>query len=394
MRNKTITTKRTIIFFILPAILIIQSCSILHSRKLVKLPESNNQNPLDSVQAEIIYKYALNYPDSTQLSIGILTGTKEKYVGIERRNDSLVYIENSGRTFEIGSITKPFTGIMLSKLVYDGKVNPGEPIKNILPIKLKQSSLNGVEITLTHLATHTSGLPFEPPDVKNSYPETPYDPYNPYRYYDIHRLYEYLEKNEVLQSNPGEIRRYSNLDLGLLGHILTLITKKSYENLLFEFICNPLGMKDTYINFNVVRKRSLVQGRDENGQPINCDEALNNAFIGASGIKSSARDLVKFLKANIYDTTYFYLAQKTIRVTDEHFTGSLGWETYNEKGKHHTGAFGSTGGYTAGIIFERNKRVGIVVLSNVSAYTAPKGNSIEDLCKELYGPLPFDNKKY
>ncbi len=94
-----------------------------------------------------------------------------------------------------------------------------------------------------------------------------------------------------------------------------------------------------------------------------------------------------------YDTTYFYLAQKTIRVTDEHFTGSLGWETYNEKGKHHTGAFGSTGGYTAGIIFERNERVGIVVLSNVSAYTAPKGSSIEDLCKELYGPLPFDKQK-
>ena len=94
MTNKIITTKRTIIFFILPAILIIQSCSILHSRKLVKLPESNNQNSLDSVQAEIIYKYALNYPDSTQLSIGILTGTKEKYVGIERRNDSLIYIEN------------------------------------------------------------------------------------------------------------------------------------------------------------------------------------------------------------------------------------------------------------------------------------------------------------
>ncbi len=389
MNNKSTLWKRTIIFLILPVILTIHSCSILHSKKLVKLPESNNLNSLDSIQAEIIYKYALNYPDSTQLSIGVLTGTKEKYVGIERRNDSLIYIENSSRTFEIGSITKSFTGIMLSKLVYDKQVNPDEPIKNVLPIKLKQSSLNGVEITLTHLATHTSGLPFEPPDVKYNNPEIPYDWYDPYRYYDVHKLYKYLEKKEVLLSTPGEIRRYSNLDLGLLGNILTLITKKSYENLLFEFICNPLDMNDTYINFNVERKRFLVQGRDEDGRPINCDEAQNNAFIGASGIKSSVKDLVKFLKANIYDTTYFYLAQKTVKVTNEHFTASLGWETYNEKGKHHVGAFGSTGGYTAGIIFERNERVGIVVLSNVSAYTAPKGSSIEDLCKELYGPLPF-----
>ena len=389
MNNKSTLWKRTIIFLILPVILTIHSCSILHSKKLVKLPESNNLNSLDSVQAEIIYKYALNYPDSTQLSIGVLTGTKEKYVGIEWRNDSLIYIENSSRTFEIGSITKPFTGIMLSKLVYDKQVNPDEPIKNVLPIKLKQSSLNGVEITLTHLATHTSGLPFEPPDVKYNNPEIPYDWYDPYRYYDVHKLYEYLEKKEVLLSTPGKIRRYSNLDLGLLGHILSLITKKSYENLLFEFICNPLDMNDTYINFKVEKKRFLVQGRDEDGRPINCDEAQNNAFIGASGIKSSVKDLVKFLKANIYDTTYFYLAQKTVKVTNEHFTASLGWETYNEKGKHHVGAFGSTGGYTAGIIFERNEKVGIVVLSNVSAYTAPKGSSIEDLCKELYGPLPF-----
>ena len=114
----------------------------------------------------------------------------------------------------------------------------------------------------------------------------------------------------------------------------------------------------------------MVQGRDENGVPINCGEIKNNAFIGATGIKSSARDLVKFLKANINDTTYFYLAQKTTRVTDEHFTESLGWETYSENGKHHVGAFGSTGGYTSGIIFERNERVGVVVLTNVSAYLA------------------------
>ena len=133
----------------------------------------------------------------------------------------------------------------------------------------------------------------------------------------------------------------------------------------------------------------LVQGRKENGKPFDCDEIQNNAFIGATGIKSSARDLAKYLKANIYDTTYFYLAQKTTKVNSEHFTGSLAWEIYSEKGKHHVGAFGATGGYTSGIIFERNERAGIVILSNVSAFTVSKGNTIEDLCKELYGPMPF-----
>ena len=206
--------KIKIVLFILSIIVTVLSCQIFSPKELVKLPKVNNDNSLDSGQAEIIYKYVQHYPNGTQLSVCILTGSKETYVGIERRNDSLLYIDNSNRTFEIGSITKCFTGIMLAKLVYDKKVNPNEPIKNILPIELKQSSLNGVEITLTHLANHASGLPFEPNDVKhNNNQNTPYDPYDPYRTYDIERLYNYLANDMKLQSTPGEVRKYSNLDL-------------------------------------------------------------------------------------------------------------------------------------------------------------------------------------
>jgi CubicO group peptidase (beta-lactamase class C family) len=378
------------IFVVLLVIVTIPACSIFRTKELVKLPKVPNRNPLDSSQAEIVYKYAQHFPNGTQLSICILTEGIEKYAGIERRNDSLVYIDNSDSVFEIGSITKSFTGIMLAKLFYDRKVNPNELIKNILPISLKQSSLNGVEITLLHLANHTSGLPFEPGDVKDD--TTAYDRYDPYHNYTIKKLYNYLSNKMFLLSTPGQIREYSNLSLGLLGHLLTLISGKSYEQLLFETICNPLGMQNTFLTFNDERKHLMVRGRDETGAPINFDEIQNNAFIGASGIKSSAKDLVKYLKANIYDTTYFYLAQKTTKVTDNHFTGSLGWETYNENGKHHVGAFGATGGYTSGIIFERNEHVGIVVLTNVSAYLAYKGSYIDNLCKDLYGPLPYASK--
>ncbi len=378
--------KKKLALFIPLIVLNFLSCSNFHFRELIRLPKVNTQSLLDSLQAEIVYKYIKFFPNGTQLSIYIMTHKTENYVGIERRNDSLLYIENSNNTFEIGSITKPITGIMLAKLVYDGIVNPNEPIKNILNIPLKQSSLNGVEITLVHLANHTSGLPFGLSNIKSG------DRYDPSKNYTNDRLNDYLSNEMRLESTPGEKRKYSNLGSGLLGHILTLISGKSYEELFFETICNPLEMNNSYISFNE-RKHLLVQGRDEFGNPIPPSSVINNASIGATGIKSSTRDLAKFIKANIYDTTYFYLAQKTTHVTDEHFTGSLAWETYNEKGKHHVGAFGATGGYTSGLIFERNERVGIVILSNVSAYTASKGNTIEDLCKELYGPLPYETEK-
>lgn len=378
-------------------ILAVVSFLLLHKKELVRLPYVNSQNSIDSAQAEIIYNYAKNFPNGTELSICIINGDSEKYAGIERRNDSLIYIDNSYRIFEIGSISKSFTGNMLAKLIYDGKVNPDEPIQSILPIKLKQSTLNGKEITLTHLANHTSGLPFEPIDLKDN--KTPYDSYDnfdrydPYKSYSVEKLYDYLSNKMVLNSTPGEKRNYSNLDLAILGHILTLISGKSYEQLLFETICTPLKMQNTFVMLNDERKTNMVQGLDENGKPINYGDTRITTFLGAGGIKSTARDLVKFLKANIYDSTYFFLAQKTTKVYDEHFTGSLGWATYSENGKQHVGAFGATGGFTSGIIFERNEGVGVVLLTNVSAYLSVKGNYTDELCKALYGPLPYLSQK-
>ncbi|HEX7572503.1 MAG TPA: serine hydrolase, partial [Bacteroidota bacterium] len=196
-------------------------CAKFTPKELVTLPLSENRELLDSSQAQIVFNYAQHFPNETQLSICIIAGDSEKYVGIQRRNDSLVYIENSDNVFEIGSITKTFTGTILAKLAYDGAVDLNEPIKDLLPVRLRQSSLDGKEITLVHLANHTSGLPFEPSNVKDN-TEHPFDPYSPYRYYDTKRLYDYLSNQLTLQSTPGEKRRYSNLGVGLLGHILTL----------------------------------------------------------------------------------------------------------------------------------------------------------------------------
>jgi CubicO group peptidase (beta-lactamase class C family) len=367
------------------------SCSRFSSKELVNLPVSEKRELLDSSQAQIVFKYAQHFPNETQIAICIVRGDSEKYIGIQRRNDSLVYINNSDSVFEIGSITKTFTGTMLAKLVYDGKVDLNEPIKNILPVRLRQSSLSGNEITLVQLANHTSGLPFEPTNVKDN-KEHPFDPYSPYRYYDTKRLYDYLSNQQALQSTPGEKRTYSNLGGGLLGHILTLISGKSYEELLLETVCVPLRMRNTFVKLNDERMRSMVRGRDPKGQPLPFDGGDCVALTGAGGIQSSVKDLVKYLKANMIDTTYFYLAQKTTKRFDEHFTGGLGWATYSDLGKHHVNAYGGTGGYTSGVIFERSERVGLVVLTNVSAFLASQGNYTEALCRGLYDPLPFASR--
>ena len=381
-------TSRETVYCGLSLLLGAVSCSRPGPRELVNLLIPENRNLLDSSQVQLVFNYAQHFPNGTQLSICIITGDSEKYVGIQRRNDSLVYMQNSDSVFEIGSITKTFTGTILAKMVYDGTVDVDDPIKKFLPVRLRQSSLDGIEMTLAHLANHTSGLPREPGNVRDN-KDHPFDPYSPYRYYDTTMLYDYLSNQLALQSTPGEKRSYSNLGGGLLGHILTLISAKSYEELLFETICGPLGMRSTFVTSTGERARSLVRGRDPRGQILPLDGGDCGALTGAGGIKSSVQDLAKYLKANMRDTTYLYLAQKTTKRFDEHFTGGLGWATYSDRGKNHLGAFGGTGGFTSGVIFERNERVGLVVLTNVSAFAASPGNYTEKLCRALYDPLPF-----
>ncbi|HTY10399.1 MAG TPA: serine hydrolase domain-containing protein [Bacteroidota bacterium] len=367
-------------------LLSLSSCSLFNGRQLEKLPLTNGPNSLDTVQAMAVFERAQYYPNGTQLSLCMITGDSENYVGIERRNDSLVYVENRDSIFEIGSITKTFTGTMLAKLVLDGTLSLNDPIAKFLPIALHQSLLNGKEPTLVELADHTSGLPFEPTNVRND-EKYPFDQYAPYRSYTKDRLYDYLEHQLVLQSTPGEQRLYSNLGAGLLGHILTLVSGKSYEQLLFETVCAPLDMRDTFVEPASGRMRRMIRGRYPTGDPLPFSSGDCGVLTGCGGIKSTARDLVKYLKMNMTDTTYFYLAQKPTKQFDEHFSGALGWAPYSERGKVHQGAFGATPGYTCGVIFERKMHVGVVVLSNVSPYLGEKKGEVEGLCRALYDPL-------
>lgn len=358
------------------------SCSPLRSPRLVELPRSTNEGTLDSLQATILFKYAQHFPNETEIALAFITGDSDKFVGVRRCHDSLLYVQNSQeRVFEIGSITKCFTATMLAKLVYEKKVNLNEPISNFLPITLRQSSLNGREVTLLHLANHTSGLPKEPDNISTDWAI----PGSPYKTYDEAKLYDYLSKRASLQFTPGERREYSNLGGGLLGHLLSRIAGRSYEDLLRESICKPLGLRRTFVVIDSARRTELVPGRDPQGNEVPNWEL--NALAGGGGIKSTAEDLVKYIRAHIRDTTFYDLTlRQTVKYT-EHDIAGLGWHWYNNGSRNYISATGGTGGYSCCVIFERSTRTGLVLLTNVSAFLASKGDYIVKMSRELHDPL-------
>ena len=293
-----------------------------------------------------------------------------------------MYVENSKSAFEIGSITKTFTAAVLAKLVYEGKADLHAPIKTILPVPLHQSARNGKEVTLLHLANHTSGFPKEPDNLVSTDWAMPG---SPYQSYDEAKLYEYLSHRLILKFTPGEKREYSNLGGGLLGHLLTLMTGKSYEELLMEFICRPLDMQRTFVTLDSTRRHYVIPGRDPVGKIVPHWEL--NVLVGAGGIMSTVEDLAKYLRAQMTDTTYFFLTQQpTIQYT-EHNTAGLGWAWYSHGNLKFVDATGGTGGYSCIVIFERSTKTAIIMLTNVSAFLASRGDYISKLGIELHNSL-------
>ncbi len=192
--------------------------------------------------------------------------------------------------YEIGSISKVFTGVLLAALVRDGSVKLDTPVEELLPPGSRMPSSGERKITLVDLSTHSSGLPRMPDNF------APKDPTNPFADYTEERLLEFLAAVKPARA-PGVAYEYSNVGVGLLGWAVARKAGKSYEQYLAEQITGPLGMKSTVVTLTPETKARLAPGHDMEGRPqANWDLT---SLAGAGGIRSTVADMMLFLKANL-----------------------------------------------------------------------------------------------
>ena len=111
--------------------------------------------------------------------------------------------------YEIGSITKTFTGALLGEAIQSGRVKEDTPVADLMG-GMKIPSHGGKQITLVDLATQSSGLPYMPDNL------APADAANPFADYDAAKLKAFLFSYE-LNRDPGMAFEYSNLGFGLIG---------------------------------------------------------------------------------------------------------------------------------------------------------------------------------
>ncbi len=237
---------------------------------------------LDRDFAEALKNGELAPPTHVGVTIGVIDhGERLVFSYGVARNDSI---------FEIGSMTKTFTGLILSQMVEQGKVKLNEPVRALLP-EGSVAKPAGEEITLLDLATQHSGLARLPDNLK------PADNRNPYADYTAADMYAYLKKQGVAKPAKTDFL-YSNFGFGLLGQALSDRAGASYSQLLHDEITGPLSMTDTVITLTPEQQARLLPGYDGRHRPARAWDFA--AIAGAGAIRSTASDMLTYLEANLH----------------------------------------------------------------------------------------------
>lgn len=281
--------------------------------------------------------------------------------------------------FEIGSVTKVFTSLLLADMVQRGEVALDDPVAKFLPSSVTVPMRSTTPIALQDLATHTSGLPRLPNNMVVTNPD------NPYAGYSIENLHAFLS-GYTLTRDIGTQFEYSNVGVGLLGHALALRAKTQYEPLVAARITGPLGMKQTAVQLSKELAGRLASGHNARLEPAgNWDLPT---LAGAGALRSTTNDLLQFLSAFI-GTTKSDLAPAMARMLSVRrpagggLISSLGWQVINRDGVEIVWHSGATGGYSSFVAYVPSRALGVVVLAN---NTGTAGSSVDDLGLHLLDP--------
>ena len=269
--------------------------------------------------------------------------------------------------FEIGSVSKVFTSLLLADMVHRNEVALDDPAANYLPEHVRMPERSGRSITLRDLSTHRSGLPPMPGNLVAKMAQRK-DPDGAHLGYGVDDLYQFLSSYS-LPRDPGSAFEYSNLGAGLLGHLLACRAGTDYESLVRHRITQPLGMPDTGITLSSSMKQCIATGHNAMLAPV-ANSDLPTPLAGAGALRSSANDMLTLLEAFLgYKESPLAPAMNAMfetRCPAGHTEMGLGWFIYSPDGRQIAVHNGGTGGFRSYVGYEPKTRIGVVVLSNAS----------------------------
>jgi CubicO group peptidase (beta-lactamase class C family) len=302
-----------------------------------KNPPVLTDNPLKTAVDSLVQQAVVHFmrgPNRTGLSVGVLCAGRRQVYNYRAASDPLEPLPTGNTIYEIGSVTKTFTGILLAQAVLDKKVTLNDDVRLYLNEPYPNLAYQGQPIRLVHLANQSSGLPLQLPT---------FAPDRPLAYnvgldqaYTPRQLL--IDLREVrLDTFPGAQASYSNAAFRVLGLVLERVYQLSYEELVSKYITAPAGMRSTGVQLTVAEQRRFAKPYAPDGQ------ASQYALMGMpapGGLRSTANDLLRYVQYNVAANQAPTLSQQPTITSS---AGELGWagkcsDYHRRMAKYRTGA--------------------------------------------------------
>jgi D-alanyl-D-alanine-carboxypeptidase/D-alanyl-D-alanine-endopeptidase len=263
--------------------------------------------------------------------------------------------------YEIGSVTKVFTGLLLAQAQVKGVATLDEAVTALLPEGVSTVA-DADAVTLKMLSSHTSGLPRLPTNWEMRSGD------DPYASYDADALKASLGGTALKRSERTGEYLYSNFGAGLLGYALSERAGMPYEDLLRAWIFDPVELSHTLVRMRGDDSTRLAQGYNSDGEPVG--PWRFDALEGAGAVRSTVGDMIHFVRLNLVPERVPEL-EAAVRLTHAPVATrlqgemGLGWHIGLgvEGGAQVLWHNGETGGYHAFIAFDPQRLKGVVVLA-------------------------------
>lgn len=266
--------------------------------------------------------------------------------------------------FEIGSLSKTFTALLLADMVVRRELALDDAVEAALPPGLKLRDSAGAPIRWVDLATHRSGLPRLPSNL------TPAREADPYAAYDEDALHAFLAAWAPTRPRDASWE-YSNLGFGLLGHALARRAGQDFEALLRERVLAPLGLQGMGLSLARPGRSEpthRLRGHDASAKPV--PGWHFQVLAGAGALLGSARHLARYAQAALGLVDH-PLAEAFGLVLAPRAGGpgpanpiGLAWILAPLNGRQVATHDGGTFGFTSSIFLDPGRRRAAFVLSN------------------------------
>src|SRR3990167_1683301 len=340
-------------------------------------PEAAATNGADDLQGLLDHRI-LRQRAANAAVIGVLSPAGRRIYSARRPEADETYPLGDRTIFEIASLTKVFTALLLAAEVVDGRMGLDDPLQDYLPDGVVAPSFEGRAITLTDLATHGAALPLRPNNLANGAADAP-DKYAGYTLDDLYRgLPDYR-----LGYAPGSQFRYSNLGFALLGQAIARREAMSFDAVLRRRVTGPLGLDDTTLSEDPEKARRRARGHDLYLDPVGAGgpRALSPAY----GLRSTAHDILRLLDlfldgrgpSHLRGAARLMLA--TDRPGDDDTTRmALGWRRTTAHGETYYWSNGSGDGSRCFMGFNPARGVAVVALAD-----AASGGGLDDIGRRV-----------